>query len=51
MTHHRGGASALREALVRALVVAVLIIVGAVVAGVPSQCASSAMHAAHIHRA
>jgi hypothetical protein len=50
MTHHLGGASAFREALIRALVVAVLIIVGAVVAGVPSQCAESAAHAAHIHR-
>jgi len=51
VTHHLGGASAFREALLRALIVAVLIIVGAVVAGVPSQCAASAVHAAHIHRA
>jgi len=47
MTHHLGGAAAFREALIRALVVAALIIVGAVVAGVPSQCAASAVHAAH----
>ena len=51
MTHHLGGASAFREALIRALVVAVLGIVGAVVAGVPSQCAASAVRAAHIHHA
>jgi hypothetical protein len=50
MTHHLGGASAFREALVRALVVAVLIIVGAVFAGVPSQCAASAAHATHLDR-
>ncbi len=51
MTHHLGGASAFREALIRALVVAVLILVGAVIAGVPSQCAASAAHAAHFDRA
>jgi hypothetical protein len=47
VTHHLGGAGAFREALIRAVVVAVLLIVGAVAAGVPSQCASSAVHAAH----
>ena len=51
MSHHLGGASAFREALIRALVVALLIIIGAVAAGVPSQCAASAMHAAHLRRA
>jgi hypothetical protein len=51
VTHHLGGAAAFREALIRAVVVAVLIIVGAVIAGVPSQCAASAAHATHFHRA
>ena len=51
MTHHLGGAGAFREALIRAVVVAFLIIVGAVVAGIPSQCAASAAHAAHFNRA
>ena len=51
MTHHLGSAAAFREALIRAVVVAALIIVGAVVAGVPSQCAASAAHAAHLDRA
>ena len=50
MTHHLAGASAFREALIRALVVAALIILGAVLAGVPSQCAASAAHAAHLDR-
>jgi len=47
VTHHLGGASAFREALIRAVVVAALLVVGAVLAGVPSQCAASAAHAAH----
>jgi hypothetical protein len=51
MTHHLGGASAFREALIRAVAVAVLIIVGAVIAGVPSQCAASVAHAAHAAQA
>jgi hypothetical protein len=51
MTHHLGGASAFREALVRAVIVAVLIIIGAFVAGIPSQCAASAAHVAHHARA
>ena len=51
MTHHLAGAAAFREALIRAVVVAVLIIVGAIVAGIPSQCAASAAHAAHLDRA
>ena len=51
MTHHLAGAGAFREALIRALVVAALIILGAVLAGVPSQCAASAAHAAHLDRA
>jgi len=50
MTHHLGGAGAFREALLRAVIVAALILVGAVVAGVPSQCAASAAHAAHLAR-
>ena len=50
MTHHLGGASAFREALIRAVVVALLIIVGALAAGVPAQCAASAAHAAHLRR-
>ena len=50
MTHHLGGAGAFREALIRAVVVAALLIVGAVAAGVPSQCAAAAAHAAHFSR-
>jgi hypothetical protein len=51
VTHHLAGASAFREALIRAVVVAALIILGAVVAGVPSQCAAAAAHATHLDRA
>jgi hypothetical protein len=51
VTHHLGGAGAFREALIRAVVVAALIVLGAIAAGVPSQCAASAAHAAHLDRA
>jgi hypothetical protein len=51
MTHHLGGAGAFREALIRAVIVAALLIVGAFAAGVPSQCAASAAHAAHFGHA
>lgn len=51
MMHHLGGAAAFREALIRAVVVAALIIVGAIAAAVPSQCATSAAHAAHFGHA
>jgi hypothetical protein len=51
VTHHLGGARAFREALIRAVVVAALIIFGAVAAGVPSQCAASVAHSAHLDRA
>jgi hypothetical protein len=48
MTHHLGGASAFREALIRAVLVATLLIAGGVIAGVPTRWAVSAAHVTHL---
>jgi hypothetical protein len=42
MTHHLGSAAAFREALYRAIAVGVLLVVGALIAVGPTQCAASA---------
>jgi hypothetical protein len=49
MTHHLGGAGAFREALIRAVVMAALIILGAAVSAMPRQCTAPAAHAPAAH--